>query len=158
MRHFPSYIGGATCDLRRLQVTDGPRGSRRWTAPGCDRPPGPTGDLKGRIAMAKTASPGHVDVPNADRFIADALPDPFDARDFEYRPRLQPLPTVLDQRAGPTERYVMYQRGSSCTGHALAAVINAVLARPTDDPTTAPVPFRHVSPYMLYRLARRYDE
>ena len=44
----------------------------------------------------------------------------------------------------------MKQVGNSCTGHAVAAMVNAILASESD-PT-------HVSPYMLYALARRYDE
>jgi hypothetical protein len=109
--------------------------------------------------MAKTVAPGEITIPQIDTFIANALPDPFDERDLEYRPRLQPLPPELDQRTGFSKRYVMRQVGSSCTGHALAAVINTVLSRGSGDgrgsrPAQAP----HVSPYMLYHLARRYDE
>jgi len=75
------------------------------------------------------------------------LPDPFDARDLVYRPRLDVLPRTVDRREG---RHVYQQRGQSCTGHAVAAVINHVLKAATDA--------HRVSPYMLYRLARRYDE
>src|SRR5215218_5207504 len=101
--------------------------------------------------MAKTVAPGKIDIPHIDTFIANALPDPFDERDLEYRPRLEPLPSVLDQRTGFDKNYVMRQFGSSCTGHALAAVINTVLSRGSmdgghDRPAQAP----HVSPYMLY--------
>jgi len=70
--------------------------------------------------MAKTVAPGEIVIPNIDTFAANALPDPFDERDLEYRPRLEPLPPVLDQRTGFSRRYVMRQVGSSCTGHALA--------------------------------------
>jgi hypothetical protein len=102
--------------------------------------------------VAKTASPGTVSVPAAnDSFRASAKPDAFDARDLEYRPRLQPLEPRLDRR--PEDRshyYVMTQQGESCTGHALAAMINNVLAQRG----TAV----RVSPYMLYAMARRYDE
>jgi hypothetical protein len=109
--------------------------------------------------MAKTVAPGEIDIPHIDTFTVNALPDPFDERDFEYRPRLEPLPSELDQRTSVSRRYVMRQVGSSCTGHALAAVINTVLSRRTGKggrgrPAKAP----HVSPYMLYHLARRYDE
>ncbi len=97
--------------------------------------------------MVKTASPGTVTV-DGTTFAADAVPDVFDVRDLDYRPRLHPLPAVKDVR--PEDRFVMSQVGSSCTGHAVAAMINAVLAEQHD-----PV---HVSPYLLYRLARRYDE
>jgi hypothetical protein len=106
--------------------------------------------------MAKTVAPGEIAVPQIDTFTANALPDPFDERDLEYRPRLEPLPPVLDQRTGFSRGYVMRQVGSSCTGHALAAVVNTVLSRGTGDGQSAKAP--HVSPYMLYHLARRYDE
>ncbi|MGH4006752.1 MAG: hypothetical protein ACRDTH_01035 [Pseudonocardiaceae bacterium] len=108
--------------------------------------------------MAKTVQPGTITIPGIGEFAANALPDPFDARDLEYRPRLQPLPAVLDQRQGGRERYVMTQDGNSCTGHALAAVINTVLARSEAVGKNGAVAYPHVSPYMLYRLARRYDE
>jgi hypothetical protein len=81
-------------------------------------------------------------------FITNVLPDVFDKRDLEYRPRLQLLPDSLDER--PSEHFVLTQQGSSCTGHAVASMINTVLAK-------KPNPIR-VSPYMIYNLARRYDE
>lgn len=99
--------------------------------------------------MPKTVAAGTIEVPNVDTFHANAVPDPFDARDLEYRSRLQVLPKEITRRdAAP--HYIYTQSGQSCTGHAVAAVINHVL-RAT---TTAD----RVSPYMLYRLARRYDE
>lgn len=101
--------------------------------------------------MAKTAAPGTIIVSGVGTFQNTALPDPFDARDLEYRPRLQPLPDRMDGSAGGA--YVMTQDGQSCTGHALAAVINTVLAQGPHNGQPA-----RVSPYMLYHLARRYDE
>jgi hypothetical protein len=123
--------------------------------------------------MAKTATPGIVELAGGERFVANAVPDPFDARDLVYRPRLELLAPAIDQRDldGPYGRYIMRQQGNSCVGHALATVINVVLsgavrrareqaprmdgraARPPLIPDAEPV-----SPYMLYRLARRYDE
>ena len=79
--------------------------------------------------MAKTLPPGTIKVPNvATPFSANAVPDPFDERDLEYRPRLEPLPPILDQR-DPDTQFVLLQKGNSCTGHAVATVINTVLAR-----------------------------
>ena len=98
--------------------------------------------------MPKTTTPDSVKLPH-DTFEANARPDPFDARDLTYLPRLQVLPKFMDRRANDS-RYVYHQTGQSCTGHALAAVINHVL-----EATTAP---KRVSPYMLYQFARRYDE
>ncbi|BDP41522.1 hypothetical protein DAETH_14910 [Deinococcus aetherius] len=103
--------------------------------------------------MPKTVAPRTVTVPQVGAVHLNAVPDAFDGRDLEYRPRLEPLPAVLDQRDAKGERYVMRQEGNSCTGHAVAAVVNTVLARTSGD--AAPP---RVSPYMLYRLARRYDE
>jgi hypothetical protein len=116
--------------------------------------------------MAKTLPPGLVKIPGVATFVANAVPDPFDERDLEYRPRLEPLPPTLDQRDEIEKRVVLLQKGNSCTGHAVAAVVNTILARmvragqngrgegvPPDD---ASLP--RVSPYMLYYLARRYDE
>ncbi len=97
--------------------------------------------------MAKTVTPGTVELEHGS-FEANAMPDVFDARDLEYRPRLQPLGNALECR--PKDRHVMVQSGNSCTGHAVAAMANAALAARGD---TA-----HVSPYMAYALARRYDD
>ncbi len=79
----------------------------------------------------------------------DAYPDRVDSRDWFYRPSLRALPDrvvnihrvpgILDQG----------QEGA-CTGFALAASINFLLA----DRAAA----RRVSPRMLYEMARRYDE
>lgn len=97
--------------------------------------------------MPKTRPPGVADV-GGETFTVNAMPDVFDGRDLEYRPRLQILPHILDAR--PDQHAVLMQEGSSCTGHAVAAMINTVL-------TAGPDPFR-ASPYMLYSLGRRYDE
>ncbi|WP_459803201.1 C1 family peptidase [Herbidospora sp. RD11066] len=92
--------------------------------------------------MAKAVPPGTISI-DGRPFVAAVLPDVYDARDLPYRPLLRPLPDVVDNRAG---RRVLTQEGASCTGHALAAVIAAARRGPA------------VSPYMLYRLGRRYDE
>lgn len=102
--------------------------------------------------MAKAVAPGDVTIASGESFMATALPDPFDARDLEYLPRLEPLPAIVNQRAA--RHFVLHQEGSSCTGHAVAGLIDTVLSRA---PGAAGKPPR-VSPYMLYRLGRRYDE
>ena len=105
--------------------------------------------------MAKTNVPATVTVGKSS-FQANAKPDTYDLRDLEYRPRLQPLRPVMDARPKNGQFRVLKQDGQSCTGHAIAAVINTVLARQA---TTLRLPMPGtVSPYMLYRLARRYDE
>ncbi|HEY7523994.1 MAG TPA: C1 family peptidase [Candidatus Limnocylindrales bacterium] len=107
--------------------------------------------------MPKTNAPSEVTI--AGRTIqTNALPDPFDELDLVYRPRLQVLPHQLDQRAGQA---VLDQTGQSCTGHAVAALINTVLSVPKRRVPEHGSPRKamtSVSPYMLYALARRYDE
>jgi hypothetical protein len=117
--------------------------------------------------VPKTAPPAEVKVPGISTpFRASAVPDAFDERDLVYQPRLQPLPAELDVR--PTDKsqhYVMTQQGSSCTGHAVASMINVVLARNVQlgfaeqvATTSGRTKDFRVSPYMLYAMARRYDE
>ena len=67
--------------------------------------------------MPKTVAPGTIDVPGVDTFATNAVPDPFDARDLEYRPRAPGPAADIDQRAA-AQRYVSTQSGQSCTGHA----------------------------------------
>lgn len=109
--------------------------------------------------MVKTNAPATVKIVGVeDPFRTDALPDPFDSNDLIYRPHLQVLPQRLDQRANEP---ILAQRGGSCTGHAVASLISTVLStEPKQRPDHgAPRKFtRIVSPYMLYALARRYDE
>ena len=102
-----------------------------------------------------------VELPSGTTFEANVVPDAFDERDLDYRPRLQPLPRELECR--PEDRWVTTQVGSSCTGHAVAAMFNAVLAGQVrqEQATAPPGAARaaiHASPYMLYAMARRYDE
>ncbi|HEY8172255.1 MAG TPA: C1 family peptidase [Dehalococcoidia bacterium] len=94
-----------------------------------------------------------------------ALPDPFDGRDFLYRSRLQPLPSRIGVDDIPGGPYILHQGMQSCTGHAVAAMINTVLvrnARAANDgagrqAASGSAELR-VSAPMLYYLARRYDE
>jgi hypothetical protein len=108
--------------------------------------------------MVKTNAPAGFEV-GGRRVEANALPDPFDELDLLYRPKLEPLPRRLDQRAGQP---ILDQVGNSCTGHAVAALVDTVLARaePRRQRHGAPrdLAGRRASPYMLYAMARRYDE
>jgi hypothetical protein len=90
-------------------------------------------------------------------FTTNAKPDTYDLRDLEYRPVLQPLDPVVHADRNDAAFRVLTQEGSSCTGHALAAAINTVRVRQAAG-TPAARSIAPVSPYMLYRLARRYDE
>ena len=151
----PPWLGDDAWGRARLPTEIASRGRRRTTVTRCtgsrrrpDREPHASHDPR-NCPMPKTVTPGTIQLPSGDTFETNAVPDPFDARDLEYRPRLDVLPAVIDQRAAG-RRFVYEQEGQSCTGHAVAAVINHVLHS-----TTART---RVSPYMLYRLARRYDE
>ena len=108
--------------------------------------------------MVKTHAPKEFNIGHR-RVRANALPDAFDALDLQYRPGLQPLPTRMDQRAGQP---ILDQVGNSCTGHAVAALVDTVLSIPGPRDRTGGPPRdivrRRVSPYMLYAMARRYDE
>src|SRR4051812_20938203 len=53
---------------------------------------------RGEADRAKPVARGKLDLPGGGTFIANAMPDPFDGRDFEYQPRLRLLPATLDQR------------------------------------------------------------
>jgi hypothetical protein len=80
--------------------------------------------------MAKTLAPDIVSIPDVETpFVLNAVPDTFDERDLQYRPRLQPLPSSIDNRDQDKSFFVLLQRGNSCTGHAVAGVINTILAR-----------------------------
>lgn len=79
----------------------------------------------------------------------DAFPDRIDVRDWFYQPRLVPLPDQVVNCDAVPEILDQGNEGA-CTGFALAAVLNYLLAA------------RHrqqrVSPQMLYEMARRYDQ
>lgn len=82
--------------------------------------------------------------------VLNVRPDSVDLRDWEYQPPVSSAPR--DVRYPHDVRPIADQGGSAaCTGHALAVVIEYLLVRAG----------RHVepvSPYMLYSMARRYDE
>lgn len=79
----------------------------------------------------------------------DAVPDRIDIRDWLYQPTLEPLPDTLVNCHRVPEVLDQGTEGA-CTGFALGAVINFLLAQCKRKPG--------VSPRMLYDLARRYDE
>jgi len=79
----------------------------------------------------------------------DTFPDRIDPKDWPYQPTLRSLP---DRLVNCHRVPVILDQGQegACTGFALAAVINYLLAQ-RGTPRT-------VSPRMLYELARRHDE
>jgi hypothetical protein len=79
------------------------------------------------------------------------VPDRLDLRDRPYVPVLHepPPPEMAPQLALPV---LDQATTNACTGFALASVVNFLL-RKHRDPKTPPM-----SPFMLYSMARRYDE
>jgi hypothetical protein len=95
-------------------------------------------------------------------FVANMRPDPPDLRDRIYSPTLRVPEPAYNARPFEDPDWrgrVRYQGSTSaCTGFALAAMVEALHAQnwvAHQRPEPAPEP---VSPYMLYYLARRYDE
>jgi hypothetical protein len=83
------------------------------------------------------------------RFKFDALPDSIDVRDWFYQPNLRALPETL-VNCGKVPKILDQGEEGACTGFALAAVVNYQLR--------AQKARCLVSPWMLYEMARRYDE
>src|SRR5262245_27453003 len=109
------------------------------------RPPrlGRTGGSMQRVRAPRRRPAFHPD--------RNIVPDRLDLRDRPYVPVVHepPPPTMAPQLELP----VLDQgKTSACTGFALASVVNFLL-RAHRDPKTPPM-----SPFMLYSMARRYDE
>ena len=88
--------------------------------------------------MPKAVARGPVKVAGVSQpFIANVAPDPYDVRDLPYRPRLQLLDDNVDRRL---DAVVLNQKTtSSCTGHAVATMINTVrYATRNPNPKVAP--------------------
>jgi hypothetical protein len=83
----------------------------------------------------------------------NVTPDKLDLRDRPYLPAvaLAPRPTLH-----PGTKLPILNQGetSACTGFALASVVNNLLSQQA--PEKAKIP--QVSPFMIYSMARRYDE
>lgn len=80
----------------------------------------------------------------------NVVPDALDLRDRPYQPSIavSPALTLAPQIALPV---LNQQDSSACTGFALASVVHHLQRR--REPKTLPV-----SPWMIYSMARRYDE
>lgn len=79
------------------------------------------------------------------------VPDRLDLRDRPYMPAVATPPDV--EMAPPLKLPVLQQGATNaCTGFALVSVVNFLL-RKHRDPQSPPM-----SPFMLYSMARRYDE
>ena len=87
----------------------------------------------------------------ARKVVLNVTPDRLDLRDRPYQPPVAlapPAALALERRAPAMDQ----GESSACTGFALAAVIDHLLSR-SGRPKDA-----GVSPWMLYSMARRYDE
>lgn len=88
------------------------------------------------------------DIATIGKYRLTASPDVPDFRDWDYRPALVTLAREIER---PPRLHILDQGSEgSCTGFALAAVINALRAQARRRDT--------VSPRMLYEMARRHDE
>ena len=114
------------------------RGTRRKTSPGRDLPPG---------------RPSFAPLPPIARRTAhkrNVRPDAVDLRDWEYRPNIALSPHDMLMPLDP-RRVKQQDDTNACTGFALATVIEYLLERSSR-------PAEQISGYMLYSMARRYDE
>src|SRR5688572_16493772 len=87
--------------------------------------------------------------------VLDARPDTLDFRDLMYIPTLVEVEPELPLEDYRQTEVPILDQGSegACTGFGLATVVNYLLRTRTRHPDPD-----GVSPYLLYHLARRYDE
>jgi papain like protease len=92
---------------------------------------------------------------SATKRVLDARPDTLDFRDRMYEPTLVEVPTRI-----ALEEYRKYEvpildqgQEGACTGFGLATVAHYLLRRRSVVPDQT-----HVSPRMIYQMAKRYDE
>jgi hypothetical protein len=85
----------------------------------------------------------------------DARPDTVDFRDQMYVATLVEVPPRITLAKYKKSRVPILDQGleGACTGFGLATVANYLLRGRTIDPD-----LEHVSPRMIYEMARRYDE
>lgn len=85
----------------------------------------------------------------------DARPDTLDFRDRMYEPTLVEVPPVIDVEVYLALEVPVLDQGAegACTGFGLATVAQTLLRERQVEPDAGAV-----SPWMLYALARRYDE
>jgi hypothetical protein len=104
--------------------------------------------------MATKASKNAVSAAGKTRRL-DARPDTLDFRDLMYTPSLVEVPTFRDLAEYRKAKVPILDQGQegACTGFGLATVVHYLLRvrRRVPDPAS-------ISPYMLYDMARRYDE
>jgi hypothetical protein len=133
--------------------------NKRWSAE-LSKPVAAGGAAKRAVKIARSVStalpPGREGFALIGAIRRDNLrrrnvrPDPVDLRDWEYRPNIAiaPRDTLLPNDPAATKQQA---QTNACTGFALAAVIEYLLDR-------GQRPVESMSGYMLYSMARRYDE
>lgn len=127
------------------EATDGAMMRRQRTRNGAERRPVATAVPPGRPGFA----------PMATERVRPALQrpvkaDPVDLRDWVYRPTIARAPKAELWPNNPRPTTNQHET-SACTGFSLALVIEYLLAR-------AERPVEPISGFMLYSMARRYDE
>jgi hypothetical protein len=104
--------------------------------------------------MVKKVS-GKPAVGNSQRHLLDARPDTLDFRDLMYTPTLVEVPTSRSLAGYRKAKVPILDQGQegACTGFGLATVVHFLLRVRKRVPDAGVI-----SPYMLYDMARRYDE
>lgn len=94
--------------------------------------------------------------------ILNMLPDPPDLRDRIYNPTLRGLEPFFNCQPykNPAWTVRVKDQGSTqaCTGYALAAMVETLAYQAWNDRNGRGDAPEEISPYMLYYMARRYDE
>lgn len=106
-----------------------------------------TSNAKGRANKKVTDNPS---APNASP--RHVTPDSIDFRDRKYSPMIDRAPEPQWLPPPATHRPILHQKKTdACTGFALATVIHVLTSRRDKAPA------KIVAPFMLYGMARRYD-
>ena len=104
-------------------------------------------------AADKAEALAEIDVVTTSRppFLRVAKPDAIDFRDRLFHPNISVTPRI---RLYPAKGLPVKHQGvtNACTGFGLSAVVEHLLRRSRREK------FAEISPYMLYSMARRYDE
>ncbi len=113
---------------------------------------------KTNTSNSKKSKPKKSDSTNDFFYSLNARPDTVDFRDLMFIPTLQEVPPVINleeymQRCSGNVLILDQGKEGACTGYALANVANYLMRSRKVSPDTEPV-----SPKMIYRFAKRYDE
>jgi len=100
--------------------------------------------------MAKKSNLSHRSMP---KFVRNVVPDHLDLRDRPYQPAVAIVPGPLMKPKYKDLPVLDQEQCNGCTGFALASVVYLLQRGAGRKPLES-----RVSPYMLYSMARRYDE